>query len=153
MLWKCCTQYASNVKISAVASGLEKFSFHSNHKERQCQRMFKLLHSWHISHTSSGLRTGKVSFHSNPKEGQSQRMLKLLHNWHISHTSKVMLSILQPDFHSMWTVNFQMFKLYLEKAKQPEIKLPTSAGSSKKHENSRKTTTFALLTIPKPLIV
>ena len=38
----------------------------------------------------------------------------------------------------MWTVNFQMFKLVLEKAAEPEIKLPTSAGSSKKQENSRK---------------
>ena len=34
----------------------------------------------------------------------------------------------------MWTVNFQMFKLVLEKAEEPEIKLPTSAGSSKKQE-------------------
>ena len=34
----------------------------------------------------------------------------------------------------MWTVNFQMFKLDLEKAEKPEIKLPTSTGSSKKQE-------------------
>ena len=34
----------------------------------------------------------------------------------------------------MWTVNFQMFKLVLEKAEEPEIKLPTSAGSSKEQE-------------------
>ena len=39
----------------------------------------------------------------------------------------------------MWTVNFQMFKLVLEKAEEPEIKLPTSTGSSKKQESSRKT--------------
>ena len=39
----------------------------------------------------------------------------------------------------MWTVNFQMFKLVLEKAEEPEIKLTTSAGSSKKQESSRKT--------------
>ena len=38
----------------------------------------------------------------------------------------------------MWTVNFQMFKLVLEKAEEPEIKLPTSAGSLKKQESSRK---------------
>ena len=49
----------------------------------------------------------------------------------------------------MWTVNFQMFKLYLEKAEEPEIKLPTSAGSLKKQESSRKTATFALLITPK----
>ena len=46
-----------------------------------------------------------------------------------------------------------MFKLDLEKAEEPEIKLPTFAGSSKKEESSRKTSTSALLTMPKPLTV
>ena len=46
-----------------------------------------------------------------------------------------------------------MFKLDLEKAKEPKIKLPTSAGSSKKQESSRETSTSALLTMPKPLTV
>ena len=53
----------------------------------------------------------------------------------------------------MWTVNFQMFKLVLEKAEEPEIKLPTSTGSWKKQESSRKTSISALLTMPKPLNV
>ena len=46
-----------------------------------------------------------------------------------------------------------MFKLVLEKAEEPEIKLPMSSGSSKKQESSRKTSTYALLTTPKPLTV
>ena len=46
-----------------------------------------------------------------------------------------------------------MFKLGLEKAEEPEIKLPTSIGSSKKQESSRKTSISALLTMPKPLTV
>ena len=46
-----------------------------------------------------------------------------------------------------------MFKLVLEKAEEPEIKLPTSVGSWKKQESSRKTSTAALLTMPKPLTV
>ena len=46
-----------------------------------------------------------------------------------------------------------MFKLDLEKAEEPEIKLPTFAGSSKKEESSRKTSTSALLTMPKPFTV
>ena len=75
-------------------------------------------------------------------------MLKLPHIALISHASKVMLKILQA-----WTENFQMSKLDLEKAEQPEIKLPTSTGSSKKQESSRKTSASALLTIPKPLTV
>ena len=54
--------------------------------------------------------------------------------------------------HTAGTVNFQMFKLVLEKAEEPEIKLPTSAGSSKKQESSRKTSISALLTMPKPLL-
>ena len=53
----------------------------------------------------------------------------------------------------MWTVNFQMFKLVLEKAEEPEIKLPMSAGSWRKQERSRKTSISALLTMPKPLTV
>ena len=50
-------------------------------------------------------------------------------------------------------MNFHMFKLVLEKAEEPEIKSPTSAGSSKKQESSRKTSISALLTMPKALTV
>ena len=46
-----------------------------------------------------------------------------------------------------------MFKLGLEKAEEPEIKLPTSTGSLKKQESSRKTSISASLTMPKPLSV
>ena len=76
----------ANLENSAVATGLEKVSFHSNAKERQ-------------------------------------------------------------------TVNFQMFKLVLEKAEKPVIKLPTTTGSSKKQESSRKTSISALFTMPKRLTV
>ena len=47
----------------------------------------------------------------------------------IPHASKVMLKILQSRLHSTWTENFQMYKLGLEEAEEPEIKLPTSVGS------------------------
>ena len=51
-------------------------------------------------------------------------------------------------------MNFQMFNLeVLENAEEPEVKLPTSAGSSKKQESSRKTSISAVLTMPKPLTV
>ena len=50
-----------------------------------------------------------------------------------------MIKILQARLQQTGTVNFQMFKLVLEKAEEPEIKLPTSAGTSKKQESSRKT--------------
>ena len=45
----------------------------------------------------------------------------------------------------MWTVNFQIFKLVLEKAEEPETKLPTSTGSSKRQESSRKNIYFCFI--------
>ena len=66
----------------------------------------------------------------------------------ISHASKVMPKILQARLQQTGTVNFQMFKLVLEKAEEPEIKLSRSAGSWKKEESSRKTSISAM---PKPL--
>ena len=60
-----------------------------------------------------------------------------------------MLNILQTKLQEY----VQMFKLVLEKAEEPEIKLPTSAGLSKKQESSRKLPTSALLTMSKPLTV
>ena len=84
----------------------------------------------------------------NAKECSNYRTIAL-----ISHASKVMLKILQDRLQQYVTVNFLMFKLVLEKAEEPEIKLPTSAGSWKKQESSRKTSISALLTMPKPLTV
>ena len=51
----------------------------------------------------------------------------------------------RPGFSSMWTVNFQIFKLVLEKAEKPEIKLPTSAGSSKKARQFQKNIYFCFI--------
>ena len=50
-------------------------------------------------------------------------------------------------------MNFQISKLDLERTDEPQLKLLTSAESSKKQESSRKTSTSALLTMPKPLTV
>ena len=108
----------ANLENSAVATGLEKVSFHSNPKEIQCEKF-------------SNYRTIAL----------------------ISHASKVMLKILQARLQHYVNCDFQMFKLVLEKAEEPEIKLPTSAGSTKKQGSSRKTSISALLTMPKPLTV
>ena len=64
-----------------------------------------------------------------------------------------MLKILQARLQQYVNYEFQMFKLDLEKAEEPEIKLPTSAGSWKMQESSRKASISALLTMPKPLTV
>ena len=84
----------------------------------------------------------------NAKECSDYRTVSL-----ISHASKVMLKILQARLQQYVNENFQMFKLVLEKAEEPEIKLPTSAASWKKQESSRKISISALLTMPKPLTV
>ena len=62
-----------------------------------------------------------------------------------------MLKILQARLQQY--MNFQMFKMDLEKAEKPDIKLPASVGASKKQKISRKTSISALLTMPKPLAV
>ena len=102
---------------------------------------------------NSAVATGleKVSFHSNPKKGNSKECSNYCTIALISHASKVMLKILQARLQQY--VNFQMFMLDFEKAEEPEIKLPTSVGSSKRQESSRKISTSALLTTPKPLSV
>ena len=82
----------------------------------------------------------------NAKECSNYRKIAL-----ISHTSKCS-KFPKSGFNSMWIMNFQMFKLYLEELDEPKIKLPTSIGSSKK-QSSRKTSTSALLTILKSLTV
>ena len=88
---------SANLKNSAVATGLEKFSSHPTPKERQCQRILTIAL--------------------------------------ISHASKEMLKILQAKLQRYMNHKLQKFKLDLEKAEEPENKLPTSVGSSKKQES------------------
>ena len=71
----------------------------------------------------------------------------------ISHTSEVMLKILQARLQQYVNGELPNVQLVWEKAEEPEIKLPTSAGSWKKQESSKKTSTSALLAMPKPLTV
>ena len=108
---------SANLENSAVATELEKVSFHRSPKERQCQ--------------CSNFQTIVL----------------------ISHASKVMLKILEVRLQKYGTNNFQMYKLGLEKAKEPEIKLPTFIRSYRKQENSRKTSTSVSMTTLKPLTV
>ena len=81
----------ANLENSAVATGLEKVSFHSNPKERQCSNYSKIAL--------------------------------------ISHASKVMFKILQARLQQYVNHELPDVKLDLEKAEEPEIKLPTSTGS------------------------
>ena len=108
----------ANLENSAVATGLEKVSFHSITKK------------------------------GNAKECSNYRTMAL-----ISHASKVMLKILQARLQQNVNCELPDVQAGFRKAEEPEIKLPTTTGSSKKQENSRKTSTSALLTMPKPLTV
>ena len=71
----------------------------------------------------------------------------------ISHVSKVMLKILKARLQQYVNQELLDVQLVLEKAEEPEIKLPTSVGPSKKQASSRKTSISALLTRPKHLTV
>ena len=104
----------ANLEDSAGATGLEKVSFHSNPKERQCQRMFKFPHNY--------------------THGQVIQP---------DHASKVMLKILQTRLLQYVNQELPNVQAGFRKTEEPEIKLPTSTGSSKKQENSRKTSTSA----------
>ena len=88
-----------------------------------------------------------------PKKGNAKEYSNYGTNALISHASKVMLKILQARLQQYVNRELPDFKLVLEKAEEPEIKLPTSAGSWKKQESSRKTSISALLNMLKPLTV
>ena len=97
---------------------------------------------------SSGHRTGKDQFSFQSQRKAMPKNVQTTAQWHSSHTlAKKYSKFSKWGFNSTWTKNFQTFKLDLEKAEKPEIKLPASTGSSKKQESSRKTSTSALLTI------
>ena len=84
----------------------------------------------------------------NAKECSNYRTIAL-----ISHASKVMLKILQARLQQYVNYELPNVQAGLEKAEEPELKLPTSTGSWKKEESSRKASISALLTMPKPLTV
>ena len=88
-----------------------------------------------------------------PKKGNAKECSNYHTIVHISHASKVMLKILQAKLQQYANHELPMFKLVLQKAKEPEIKSPTSAGSPKKQNSARKTSISALLTMSKPLTV
>ena len=103
---------------------------------------------------SSGHRTGKGQFSFQSQRKAMPKNAQTTAQWHSSHTLvKQCSKFSEPGFSNTWTVKFQMFKLVLEKAEEPEIKLPTSTGSWKRKESFRKTSISALLTMAKPLTV
>ena len=88
-----------------------------------------------------------------PKKGSAKKYS----NYHTMHSFGMLVRLCSQShklsFSSTWTENFQWYMLGLEKAEEPEIKLPTSPGSQRKKRNSRKTSISASLTMLKPLNV
>ena len=109
-----------------------------------CQKIWK-TQQW------AGL--AKVSFHFNPKERQCQECPNYRTIAFISHASKAMLKIRQARLQHYVNLELPDIQDGLEKAEEPEIKLPTSAGSLKMQESCRKASTAALLTMSKLLTV
>ena len=101
---------------------------------------------------SSGHGTGKCQFSSQsqrramPKNAQTTRELSSFHM-----PARLCSKSFKLGFSSTWTENIQMYKLGLEKAEEPEIKLPTFAGSWRKQGSSSKTSTSVSFTMLKPL--
>ena len=88
-----------------------------------------------------------------PKKGNAEECSNYCTIALVLHTSKVMLKIPQPRLQQYMNHEHPDVQAGFKRAEEPEIKLPTSAGSSKKQESSRKTSISALLTMPKPLTV
>ena len=108
----------ANLENSAVATGLEKVSFHSNPKERQCQKC-------------SNYRTIVL----------------------ISHTSKVMLKILQAKLQQYMNCELPDVQAGFRKGRRTRDHIANIHWITEKARVSEKTSTFALLTMPKPLTV
>ena len=88
-----------------------------------------------------------------PKKGNAKECLNYCTIALISHASKVTLKILKVRLQQYMNRELLDVKMDLQNTEEPEIKLPSSAGSWKNEESSRKTFISALLTMPKPLTV
>ena len=147
MLWKSYTQYASKFgKLSSghrTGKGQFSFQFQRKAMPKNAQTTTQL----HSSQFSSVQLLSHFRLFETTWTAAHQASLSITNSWSllrlmsivsvipgdalISHTSKVMLKILQARPQKYVNCDFQMFKLVLEKAEEPEIKLPTYAGSSK----------------------
>ena len=97
------------------------------------------MYNYEFGKFSSGDRTGKDQFSFQSQRKTMPKNVQTAAQLHSSHMLvKWRLKFSKPGFSNTWTVNFQMFKLVLEKAEEPEFKLPTFAGSSKSKRVSEK---------------
>ena len=95
----------------------------------------------------------KVSFHSNPKAGQCQWMFKLPHNCTHFTWTRSYSKFSKLGFNSIWTENFQMYKLDLETAEEPEVNCQRLLDHRESKRIPEKISTSVSLTMLKPLTV
>ena len=106
-----------------------------------------------LENSAVATRLEKSIFIPIPKKGNAKECSNYRTIVLISHASQVMLKILQARLQQYVNHELPDVQAGFKKAEEPKIKLPISAGSWKKQESSRKTSIFALLTMPKPLTV
>ena len=106
-----------------------------------------------LQNSAVATRLERPVFIPNPKKGNAKECSNYCTIVLISLASKVMFKILQARFQQYVNHELPDVQAGFRKAGEPEVKFPISVGSSKKQEGSRKISTSALLTMPKPLIV
>ena len=107
-----------------------------------------------IEKLSRGHRTGKCRFSFESQRKAMAKNVQTTAQLHSSHTLvKECSKFSEPGFNSTWTMNFQMFKLDLERAEDQRLNCQNPLDHWKKQESSRKTSISAFLTMPKPLTV
>ena len=155
----------ANLENSAMATGLEKASFHSNPKESEseidqsCPTLCDPVDCSLPGSSDHGILQARIlecvgiSFSTIPKKANA----KECSNDHtialISHASKVMLKILQARLQQYMNHELPDVQASVRKGRGTRDQWPTSSGSLKKQENSRKTSISALLTMPETLTV
>ena len=168
----------ANLKNTAVATGLENVSFHSNPKEVQSlshvrpfvtpwtaarqaslsitksQSLFKLMSIEVVLPSNHLILCPPLFLPSIPKKGNAKQCSNYRTIALISHASKVMLKILQASLQQYITVNFQMFKLLLEKAERgTRDQIANICWIIEIAKSPENKSTSVLLIMPKPLIV
>ena len=132
----------ANVENSAVATGLDKVSFHSNPKERQCQRMLKLLHN--CTHLEPGVL--------------SMGLHRVGHDWSdlaaaAAHTSKVMLKTLQARLQQYMNRELPDVQAGFRKGRGTRDQIANICWIIKKATEFQKNIYFCFIDYVKPLTV
>ena len=156
-LWKSVWQFLIELNIHLLFPGGSEVKASASMWETQVQSLGREDPQEKEMAIHSSTIVWKISWTEEPGRLQSMGSQRVGHDWAISlslsHTSKVMLKILQARIQQYMNHELPDVQAGFRKAEEPEIKLPTSAGSSKKQESSRKTSISALLTMPKPSTV